>query len=608
MIDDLTSIQARTRFSQARAELGMTDRTGGPSSSSYIHRRRPENFEEEYEAGSEGEDIGPLLARRGRLDDPHTDTEDERLHAQDVSLARSLRMRSEGLERTVISMLDQPPPLHPRVGGDDEEDNDDSNGPSSSPPTSPRLSPQRQQHPHKLPDGVRLRLALATVINDLFARSAPPPPFRFSQMPYECTPQDMQPGLPPALVPISFISAYAPASAHLLKPAPRVLGLYTHGADPETANSPPAFRCPRHLHTGCEICVEVRSAGRPGVGVGGVRGRSNSRGGGASSNGNSNNNGFGGSPSSPLWQRGPAALDGGGVTGWQDGSGIGSGLCATGLDGNVLRRKNRHSVDTRSTKLTELIPRFLRLSALVADELGREARDRDEAESQAQQQPPQPRAASSSSGGGGGTGGGPPESTTSSSSQDSVGYSHILRPSREWYTLLAGLLMRAVLEGYLTAGWRGFDAVECILTCGLGLGSDSPDSQLPPSIPEPAAKVQQQQHDEFAEFDPDELPSLSEAVKMLFPGLRNQRRDAAEEEYAREMHERMRRVSVCFHFHNSSQLVFVSSVTMSRYLHPILRHIWKTLLGRILRNPWSEPHCAFARPSHAGGGNPSLKP
>ena len=43
----------------------MTDRTGGPSSPNYAHRRRPENYEEEHELGSEGEDAGVLRARSG---------------------------------------------------------------------------------------------------------------------------------------------------------------------------------------------------------------------------------------------------------------------------------------------------------------------------------------------------------------------------------------------------------------------------------------------------------------------------------------------------------------------------------------------------------------
>jgi hypothetical protein len=85
-----------------------------------------------------------------------------------------------------------------------------------------------------------------------------------------------------------------------------------------------------------------------------------------------------------------ATGNGCGITGWQDGSGIGSGLARPDVDGSVLRRKswsvlalpessNRMTgTGAGNTKLSELIPRFLRMSALVAIELGSEVRD-DEA-------------------------------------------------------------------------------------------------------------------------------------------------------------------------------------------------------------------------------------
>ena len=145
----------------------MTDRTGGPTSSTYIHRQRPENYEEEDDVGSEGEDVVRLKARAG---DPHNEDEDERLRSQDLVLARNLRLRAESLEKVITSMLDQPPTVHPIHDED-----------ILTCPTSPKLHPSNQReppHPHTLPNGVRLRLALGTVINDLFARQAPTPPYR----------------------------------------------------------------------------------------------------------------------------------------------------------------------------------------------------------------------------------------------------------------------------------------------------------------------------------------------------------------------------------------------------------------------------------------------
>lgn len=165
IIDHMLWVHARTRFAQARAELGMTDRTGGPASLNYVHRQRPEGYEEEDEEGSDGEDVRALTSRAGA---PHDEDEDKRIQYQDLSLARSLRLRAEGLEKVVTAMLDQPPPHHPIQDED-----------ILTPPTSPKLLPQHDlSHPHALPNGVRLRLALGYVINDLFARQAPPQPYR----------------------------------------------------------------------------------------------------------------------------------------------------------------------------------------------------------------------------------------------------------------------------------------------------------------------------------------------------------------------------------------------------------------------------------------------
>ena len=159
----------------------MTDRTGGPSSPNYRHRERPESYDEDDEVSSDGENVEILSAREGGPGHPHNDDEDNRRQKQDLTLARSLRLRAIGLEKVVTSMLEQPPPVHPILDDD-----------PITPPTSPNRqeshsspqSPQRpHSHPHTLPNGVRLRLALGTVINDLFARQAPPPPYRHHHHP-----------------------------------------------------------------------------------------------------------------------------------------------------------------------------------------------------------------------------------------------------------------------------------------------------------------------------------------------------------------------------------------------------------------------------------------
>jgi hypothetical protein len=159
-------IHGRTRFAQGRAELGMTDRTGGQDSLNYAHRERPENFEEDEEQSSDGEDSHILYAREG----DNNDGEDERMTFQDLVLARTLRLRAEALEKVVTGMLNQPPPVHPHFDGD-----------PVTPPTSPNQTDPL--HQHILPNGVRVRITLGTIINDLFARQALPEPYRHHHQP-----------------------------------------------------------------------------------------------------------------------------------------------------------------------------------------------------------------------------------------------------------------------------------------------------------------------------------------------------------------------------------------------------------------------------------------
>ncbi|KAJ7755480.1 hypothetical protein B0H16DRAFT_1540550 [Mycena metata] len=584
IIDHMLWVHGRTRFAQARAELGMTDRTGGPGTPQYAHRHRPENYEEEDDVGSDGEDAVTLKARAGDPGRPHNDDEDERLRSQDLALARSLRLRAEGLEKVVTSMLAQPPPEYHIL---DE---------LLTPPTSPRIIPSggRTPGPHVLPNGVRLRLALGTMINDLFARQAPVLPHRDRRQASAApaTPvasgsegEVPDPAVPVALGTIATISAACPDKPDVqpwtrpsssMRPGPgpmypvqprsppipsaRIRALYNAGADPSTANSPPAFRCPRHLHTGCEICVEAKSTARPnGSAGGGGRGASSAA-------------------SGQYWKAMPGGVspEGGGITGWQDGCGIGSGLSGPAREGTVLRRKMvgveagddaAASNGAGNTKLSELITRFLRLSAMVAAEMGREARGEEEEPAS----PVEDKEDADGDGDGDGDGEGEPDESPMLTEREgwegatpdmeplpppatpvpapaaatsvpptpanpyenqTPMYGSALRPSREWYLLLAGLLTRAVLEGYLTAGWRGPDAVDCLLKVGLGMTPPPPGAAAPPK-------------DEFAQFDPDELPSLQDAARMLFPAaLRDGNQSPkglAEEEFEMEMETRLRR-------------------------------------------------------------------
>lgn len=116
IIDHLLWVHARTRFAQARAELAMTDRTGGPGAPNYAHRERPEQWDEEEEVPSDGEhaDVGgrALRARSGGPENLH-DGEEARITRQDLPFARRLRQRAEGLEKVVTGMLEQPPRDYP---------------------------------------------------------------------------------------------------------------------------------------------------------------------------------------------------------------------------------------------------------------------------------------------------------------------------------------------------------------------------------------------------------------------------------------------------------------------------------------------------------------
>ncbi|KAF5389070.1 hypothetical protein D9757_004997 [Collybiopsis confluens] len=649
IVDHMLWVHGRTRFAQARAELGMTDRSGGPTSSNYTHRRRPENCEEEEEVGSEGEDVSVLKGRREPSDD-----EEARLHAQDLQLARSLRIRAEGLEKVINSMLVQPPPT--RLHFEDDL----------------YLDPNQ----HTLPNGVRLRLALGTLINDFFTRQAPPPPFRHkkyaasmsSNSPITTHTSDSSTAvaglLPPALNVLVPISAYgerkaakraakryqkeqaSSASYSISQANPttqissssnyslsfsskissRVSTLYLDGADPETANSPPAFRCPRHLHTGCEICVEAKEPFSV-KGAGG-KGKARERTVSSANTSVASTPTPGSSFAAPSWPSTSSssvglgtfssqrvtpvgiAPDGGGISGYQDPSiaggysgGVGEGLLKPAINGSALRRRTlapytqrslrggaeteADSTGTGYTKLSELLSRFLRLSALVSTELGREVKEGREGKDVDETRTTISGGSTTKQGVGGGRG----------SSE-----SYTLPPSREWYHLVAGILTRATLQGYLTAGWRGVNALECLMGVGLGIDLEHTVRRAPGSTPttspannngddrftetgtdsqrevSPSSSVDNQEvdaepdmltedEDLFKQFNPDELPSLAQAVAILFPSLgldwdldmdenddegseqrvsrmfprqRKKQPSAAEAEFANEMNERLR--------------------------------------------------------------------
>jgi len=109
-------VHALTRFAQARAELAMTDRTGGPGAPNYARRERPEQWNEDDEVPSEEEedDVDGQALRASSGGPDHVDGQDEEnglgtTARQDLPFARKLRQRAESLENVITSMIEQPP-------------------------------------------------------------------------------------------------------------------------------------------------------------------------------------------------------------------------------------------------------------------------------------------------------------------------------------------------------------------------------------------------------------------------------------------------------------------------------------------------------------------
>ena len=246
---------------------------------------------------------------------------------------------------------------------------------------------------------------------------------------------------------------------------------------PSTASPTSMPRCPRHLNHPCEICSDpgrgaYTTTTRP-------RGVSHT------------------DPSAPVAQ-------GGGISGLAEGAGIGGGLARSGTGRTVLRRGvvpspppplddddpgTRRAPGSGNTALAGLVQRFVRLSALVALELRQEL-------------------------------GGSEEIGVASGSDSGSGPAHghkaALVPTAQWYFLLAGLLTRAALEGYLTAGWRGLEPLQALLGFGLG-GAASPDEDGGGAVPRSPVLAAD---DKYVEFEPDGMPDLSDAVDVLFPSRR----------------------------------------------------------------------------------------
>lgn len=108
----------------------MTDRTGGPGTTNFERRERPEQWDESDVVTSEEEqddvDSRYIHSRSGRSEDVVDDQDEvnglEMTSRQDLPHARKLRQRAESLENVITSMLEQPPRDTPFFAQDEPTD------------------------------------------------------------------------------------------------------------------------------------------------------------------------------------------------------------------------------------------------------------------------------------------------------------------------------------------------------------------------------------------------------------------------------------------------------------------------------------------------------
>ncbi|KAF8318051.1 uncharacterized protein EI90DRAFT_3021208 [Cantharellus anzutake] len=177
------------------------------------------------------------------------------------------------------------------------------------------------------------------------------------------------------------------------------------------------------------------------------------------------------------------------------------------------------------TRMAALLPRFLRLSAFVARELGCEMREQRQQFADVKAGTVIPAEPSSSN----------PTSIADIPSTTGDG-----RPTRIWYALLSGMVTRAALEGYLGRGWLGPDALEILFGIGVGVdwedvvgkpdekdvsamrarsGSTSSDvkSVEDDGVSQKRGSIDTSLSEAYAaQFEPDGMPTLAEAAKILF--------------------------------------------------------------------------------------------
>ncbi|CAE6468407.1 unnamed protein product [Rhizoctonia solani] len=531
ILDHLLWMHARARFGAARGELGVGTRPHLESKDACLETLEDHGV---MGLGLFEEGLDKLSYPDVKLIEPDPDV--LTLGPPDLALAAAYRAKATGLEKVLTAMLDQTPAPDPIPSDEDDMLVDSA---SSTSVTSSQ----------KLPNSVRLRLALSLLVNELFspepepasaptqqappallslAQVAPPPPASLLCSPTPVTLPSFQ----------QFTSGAPATSQSIFNSIPRGQGVEGPWTYPRTGPAPAYFRdgvledpyvhqtqrCVRHLSRTCQApaCTYVpapttSSSSRPAMVLGVQPGRTSTIGAGLGRTG--------GPPlrlartSTPTRRLSMSRS--------MSISPPTPGL-ALGISGTV----------PQDSRLTALISRFLRLSALVAIELGREARGEEDGFGTRSAPSPPPLVKIPNAGpylpasSGSSTDGSDDESPrkrtiyvrgrpiagslrAGKQAKPSV-HAHA-RPTRVWYALLCGLVTRACLEGYLMRGWKGTLGAEILFRIGAKADTTSDGTRkFSPQEERDLLQYEARERALAAMYDPDEMPSLDEAGRILF--------------------------------------------------------------------------------------------
>ncbi|KEP51680.1 hypothetical protein V565_057630 [Rhizoctonia solani 123E] len=550
ILDHLLWMHARARFGAARGELGVGTRPHFDAKDACL-----ETLEDHGVMG-----LGLFEEGLDKLSYPDTkptdpDPDGLALGPPDLALATAYRAKATGLEKVLTAMLDQSPVPDPTPDDDDMV-------------VDSGLSSGSVTCSHKLPNSVRLRLALSLLANELFspepeppstsAPQAPPALLSLAQLAPPPPASLLCPPSPPVTLPSfqQFTSGAPAIPQSIFNSIPRGQGVEGPWTYPRTGPAPAYFRdgvledpytpqtqrCVRHLSRTCQAptCAYVpaplsSASSRPAMVLGVQPGRTSTIGA-----------GLGRSGGPPLRL---ARTDNTQTRRMSMSMSVSPPTVGLGISGTV----------PQDSRLTALISRFLRLSALVAIELGREARGEEDGFGTRSAPSPPPAAIKIPNAGpylpassGSSTDGSDDESPNPRKRTVYVGgrpiagsvragklakpsvHAHA-RPTRVWYALLCGLVTRACLEGYLMRGWKSTLGAEILFR--IGAKPDGPSDgqrKFTPQEERDLGAYEAREKALAAMYDPDEMPSLDEAGRILF-ARGNGEGSEEEEEWEREI-------------------------------------------------------------------------